>query len=348
MTLYQRLFSYRQNEKLSPTETFLTEILGYCLEVDEKFLADFLNLIRVGVSTEKLTIKTQNSYSSFGRPDIELSSTNYRIIIECKVEATERYNQLLDYASLLVDSNKKNIRLVYLTKYLESKQIGILKNEFIQICWYDISKLINEENNIFSIEFKNHLKELHMADMKFFNTIDLATLTSISETVEKMDITLDDVKNYYKKHFGSISKKSARSTYFTSNTYTNWQTYKLNNKIKFRIEYGYYFIDGEIANIGLVIWIPTYGKTYNTNPFYKIFSKELKSWIDEWPINEYENGIEIGTYKYLSCFMTESADEVQLKKIIDFFKNECIDQLVRIKRKYPKIFSGQKSDVDDK
>ena len=71
-TLFSRLFSYRQNDKLSPAETFLTEILGYSLEKDLKFQKDFLTLIGLGEVNEALSIYNQNSYSTIGGPDLTL------------------------------------------------------------------------------------------------------------------------------------------------------------------------------------------------------------------------------------------------------------------------------------
>lgn len=344
-SIYSRLFSYRQNEKLSPTETFLTEILGYCLKHDKIFLENFLRLIGLEGCEETLFIKTQNSYSTIGRPDIELYSQNYRIIIECKVEAGERENQLSDYSLLLSESKKKNQRLVYLTKYLESKESTLSPKQFVQLCWYDIAKIINSENHLFTTEFKIHLKELNMANIKFFNALDLAALKTMSATIEKMDDTLDALRPYYIQNFGSVSKKSARSTRLKDGWYINWQSFFKEKKMNFDITYGYYwfFEEDEIPCIGLRIWIPTYGMNYKSNPFYKTFSKELKSWISENPIEEIENGVVIANYVHLSHFMTTSENEDQLKEIIDFFKNECINPIIKIKEKYPEIFTGQKT-----
>jgi hypothetical protein len=347
-SIYTRLFSYRQNEKLSPTETFLTEILGYCLEHDKLFLVNFTRLIGLDGCEESLIIKTQSSYSTIGRPDIELYSQNYRIIIECKVDASERENQLSDYSLLLSESKKKNLRLVYLTKYLESKESTLAPNQFVQICWYDVAKIINSDNHYFTIQFKIHLKELNMANIKFFSTLDLAALKTMSATIEKMDDTLDALRPYYTQNFGSLSKKSARSTRLKDGWYINWQSFYQEKKMSFDITYGYYwFFEGdEIPCIGLRIWIPTYGMHFKSNPIYKIFSKELKNWISENPIEERDNGIVIARYSYLSDFMTSSNNEDQLKEIIDFLKNECINPIIRIKEKHSELFSGQKTQED--
>lgn len=346
-SLYSRLFSYRQNEKLSPTETFLTELLGYCLENDTDFLTDFLKLTGVSNCGEQLIIKTQNSYSTIGRPDIEISSENYRIIIECKVEALERENQLLDYTKLLRDSNKGNIRLVYLTKYLESKISSLSIEQFVQICWYDVAKIISNKNQFFTTEFKNYLKELNMSSIRYFNALDLATLKSVSSTIEKMDDTLDALRPHYIQHFGNISKKSARSTRLKDGWYINWQTYIKEKKALFDITYGYYwfFESDEIPCVGLRIWIPTFGKNYKTNEYYKVFSKELKTWIEEESIEELENGVVIAKYIHLSEFMITTDNDEQLKEIINFLKEECIEPLIKIKAKFPEIFEGQKTDI---
>ena len=346
MTLYSRLFSYRQNEKLSPAETFLTEILGYCLEHDSKFLNDFLE--RINFKTiERLKIKTQGSENILGRPDIDLFSENNRIIIECKLEASERIDQLTDYSTILYNSNKKNTSLVYLTKYLETKNRKDIHNPFVQLCWYDIAKLINIDNLFFTIEFKNHLKELNIADMKYFNALDLANLKSISNTIEKMDDTLDALRPYYIKNMGGLSIKAARSTRLKDGWYINWQSFMNEKKRKFDITYGYYWFweNDEIPCVGLRVWIPTYGKDHKSNEFFKFFSKELKSWIIDHEIEELNDGIIIAKYKHLSDFMTQTENDEQLKEIIEFLKTECIDVLINIRTKHPLFFTGSKNEV---
>jgi hypothetical protein len=327
----------------------LTEILGYCLEHDLIFQRDFLNLIGLNEISENLTIKTQNSYSNIGRPDIEIYSNNCRIIIECKVEANERTNQLIDYAKLLTNSNKTYIKLVYLTKYIENKEIDFNKNSFIQICWYDIARIVNNDNQFYTSEFKQHLKELNMATVKYFNVVDLATLNAITETIDKMNTTLDAVKPYYIENFGGISKKSSRSTRLEDGWYVNYQGYSLNNRIKFKICYGYFwFWDSEgIPCIGFQVRIPTYGENYKTNEFFKAFSKELKSWIELWDVEEDGDDIVIANYHYISDFIVESEKDEQLKDIIDFLKSECIDKLIKIKQKNPTLFTGHKNESEE-
>jgi len=112
-SIFSRVFAYRQRENHSPTENFLNEIFAYCLENDVLFQKSFFNLIlNSSLPQDDIEISTQESYIGYGRPDIEISFDNTSILIECKVESSERKNQLNDYCGILINQKKQ------LNKYL--------------------------------------------------------------------------------------------------------------------------------------------------------------------------------------------------------------------------------------
>src|ERR1035437_9767476 len=117
-SVFSRVFSYRQRENHSPTENYLTEIFAFCLESDIGFRNDFLKELEIPFSEESIKITTQEIYETYGQPDIEINFGDTCILIECKVEANERLNQLEDYCLILCNEKKhSNKHIVYLTKY---------------------------------------------------------------------------------------------------------------------------------------------------------------------------------------------------------------------------------------
>src|ERR1035437_1028350 len=103
-SVFSKIFSYRERERISPLENYLTEIFAFCLERDFKFRKVFFSsLLDIELQESVFKISTQNEYEGFGRPDIEISFNDTAILFECKVEASERNNQLNDYASILIN-----------------------------------------------------------------------------------------------------------------------------------------------------------------------------------------------------------------------------------------------------
>src|SRR5688500_12702305 len=99
--LFSSIFPYRQHECHSPLENFITEIFAFCLRNDEFFRSSFFRLLKIECANENCFISTQKKYDVYGRPDLEIEFADTIFLVENKVEAGERLNQLNDYASIL-------------------------------------------------------------------------------------------------------------------------------------------------------------------------------------------------------------------------------------------------------
>lgn len=207
-SLFNRLYSYRQREGKNARENFLIELLGYALEKHETFREGFLALIdaRGQYNSEDFIVSTQSVYNQ-GRPDLEIqASEQYVILIECKVESKEGFEQLPRYREILKSKVEETKDLVYLTKYIEPKD-----DDIINLRWYQVVDLLQslERSEVLN-ELLKYLIEEGM-DTKDFNLQDLGALVTMQDTMRKMDEVLNRVVNNFAEEFGApLKDKSSR------------------------------------------------------------------------------------------------------------------------------------------
>ena len=275
-SIFTRIFSYRQRENISPLENFLTEIFSFCLENDTIFRNDFfIKLLSIKLDKGDFKISTQEEYEKFGRPDIEITFNKTVILFECKVEASERQNQLNDYASILTDkkTNFSDLHVIFLTKYFEHKEFNNSKVQLHLIRWFEVYELINKTHNGLTQQLKSFLKEQNMEKVKNFTIQDLLAMKTIPETITKMDELLEQFKPAFQKIFGGYSKESSRSTRLPSGCYINYVTLKYQN-IEYSLLIGFdWNYEEEIPYLGLMIEIPK--KKFEGSDLIEILNIEL-------------------------------------------------------------------------
>jgi hypothetical protein len=298
------------------------------LDDDLVFRNDLLRLININ-NQNHYNISTQN-ISDYGIPDIELTNDETCIIIECKIESTERDQQLSDYVKILKTRKNKEKHLIYLTKYYELKEINDDKILFNQIRWCDIFEIIHDDHNQITKQLKLFIKENNMEKAKNFNYSDILVLNNIQETISKMDEVLDTVKPYFTKHIGTLSKDSSRSTRLSEKWYANFFCVSLEQKFQFDIGVGFYWWD-DIINVAIRISVPKNSKTNNSKKNYiEFFNDNLN-----WEIESDENHTAFWYYKSVPEFIIEESE--QIPKIIEFIE-EGIDKLIALKKIDKNIF----------
>lgn len=330
-SIFAKIYSYRERENKNSKENFLIEIFAYCLQTDTVFLKSFLSLIDLMPDNET-TIKTQVVYD-YGRPDIEINIPSKKtcILIECKIDNTERPNQLEDYKQILIEKNIKNRHLVYLTKHYDLRVNNDKRIKLYPIKWLDVFQLINHDNLQISKELKIFIKDENMDQTKNFTYTDLIVLKNITGTISKMDEVLDLIKEYYEKRIGILSKDSARSTRMKDEWYINYQEVG-GAKYKFSIDIGFiWWWENDEIYLGARIYLPKSSKYKNTETFYKLFKKVLK----DWEFTEYDNYYDIGNYKQVSEFITD--EDEQVPAMVKYLKS-CIDKLEEVKKLDSKIY----------
>ncbi|QQL51107.1 PD-(D/E)XK nuclease family protein [Mucilaginibacter ginkgonis] len=326
-SLFTKLYSYRQRENKGDLENFSTELFAHCLMDDVIFQKSFMDFI--GCDELIDNISTQQSYPKFGRPDIEINTETFIILIENKVESTEGINQLPRYVNILEQSEKRKI-LIYLTKFYEQKEIFSEKINFQNIKWWDISNLIDrDENNIITNLFDEFLLENRIAMDNNFENLDIVSLENISNVISKMDEVIDSVRDYFSARLGVFSKDSSRSTRLGDGAYYTYKS--IGTPHKFNIDLGYYWWNDEPVQLGVRIWIPfkMNEKDYITSFFRKNLDP-LKWQEDSW-------GKNIAFSNYWSLNKIIALEDDQLPLMIKFLK-ACIDELSRLKSSNSPIF----------
>lgn len=335
ISVFSKIYSYRERENKNSKENFLIEILAHCLETDEKLLKDFLEIFDLKFESE-ISIETQSIYD-YGRPDLEINLANSKtcILIECKIEHHERENQLEDYKKILLEKKVKKRHLVYLTKYYEHRDNNNKNINFVSLKWSDIYDLIDGNNNKpLTLELKSYLKGENMDESKSFNYNDISALLNISSTIHKMDEVIDSIKDHYQNEIGNLSKASSRSTRMKHNWYANFHSISRPN-VNFEIQIGFFWWWDDVY-IGVRVWLSRASKYEDTERYYKLFSKHLKHWEPYDDEKEYT----FGSYKLVNQFLVnETLEEIeQIPKMREHLK-ACIDKLASLKKIEPNIFN---------
>lgn len=324
-SVFSKVFAYRQRENHSPLENFLTEIFAFCIEEDIKFRVDFFKLVISNYKEQDITISTQESYDNYGRPDIEINFEDTCIIIECKVEASERFNQLNDYADILVKRKKQAKKIVvFITKYFESKELLIDNVELKLLRWNEIYKIINENNDSITKQLKIFLQEQDMDNVKNFSIQDILTMKTIPETLSKMDELLEQFKPIFEKHFGSFARENDPRKYY----YDRYATFKYKSN-PYYLAVGFWWSETEIPQFGLWFNIPK--KKFENTDLITILTKELVD-NNEWLLDDEELATYLMLMRPISAFMDKNEDCIPaMKKYVE----QNLIPIFDIKDKYP-------------
>lgn len=335
-SLFTRVFSYRQRENNSPLENFLTEIFSYCLETDLKFRVDFfVNYLGTDPKDMPIEIETQPQYDDYGRPDIEVNFAGTSILFECKIEATERENQLEDYAAILKKNkpfiNSKHI--VFLTKYFEHKELADKNIKLHLIRWFAVYELIDETHSQITNQLKLFLKDQDMEKIKNFTIQDLLAMKTIPETMTKMDELLEQFKAECDKQFGGFSKDSSRSTRLPNSLYINFVQLNF-NKSAYHLLLGFFWWWGdiEVPVIGLSLELSI--KKFENSELVEILDKEL---VDKhnWEFEDDGKFYFYSSFKPLTDFITAEEDNIPAMK--KFLQGQ-LNILYQIRKDFPKVF----------
>lgn len=337
-SVFTKVFSYRQRENHSPLENFLTEIFSFCIKDDDKFREDFFftKVLKVKHDNTDFNISTQAIYPNYGRPDIEVTYNNTAILFECKVEASERKNQLEDYASILTEEKTKfsDKHIVFLTKYFEQKDITDSRVKLHLIRWREVYELINDNHNQITQQLKLFLKEKDMENVKNFNIQDLLAMKTIITTQTKMDELLEQLKPEVWKKLGGY-KNSPRSSQLQYDIYIDRFALKFNEK-QYLLFVGFFWWDKDDIkdpSIGLSFQISH--EQFENSSLIKILKKELEN-KNHWKFNNTDTtDIYISTYKPITDFIAGKDDNIPAMRR---FIQEKLNTLYDIKGKYPDLF----------
>ena len=169
-SLFSRLFHYRESEKLSPRENYLTEMLAWMIGNLKQFGHDYVNFLMTKCEN-KTNFDSSKSYSVCVRTQVNVkyeekdhfknrfidmvinTTGDMGFICEHKVDSEVRENQIQEYASCqeqLNGSPNHKFKTVLLTK--STKQHT--EKADISITWYDVYEYFSEKFNKGEYNFK--------------------------------------------------------------------------------------------------------------------------------------------------------------------------------------------------
>lgn len=231
MSLFRKLYKYRQTEGKNQLENYLTELLAFVLLHDKDFRTKFLKLFtKDGIITDNISvnIKTQNP-QQFGADIIVKAYMNdnplWILHIENKIGSDENWNpkekmpQLDTYDEVLKEEYTfKKKYLFFLT--LKPWEQG--KREFASIFahrrWHQVYKELEGPNlDDFSItgQFKEYLKSIDFDKSHQFENIDNINyygkdqyiLDEVLKFAQKKRNSAFDKLLYNKQHSKAFEKK---------------------------------------------------------------------------------------------------------------------------------------------
>jgi hypothetical protein len=273
---------------------------------------------------QEIEISTQENYEDFGRPDIEISFEDTCIFIESKVESKGNEDQLNNYASILLSKKiQSDKRIVYLTKYFESKKLNVEDVYLKLIRWYEVYEIINENHKDVTKQLKSFLKEQEMENVNNFSIQDIQAMKTIPETIGKMEEIIEQLRPDFEKNFGGFSRE--KTLYYC---YDGYSTLKYDSKYYYlTVGFTWWKEDGDIPLFGL--WIRIKKKHFENSELASILKKEL---VDRygWKLDE------LSPYmmKPITDFMDKEDDCIPaMKKFI----GQHLKTLLEIRKIYPEL-----------
>lgn len=214
MSLFEKLYSYREKEGKNDRENYLTELFAGVLRLNPTMATALLRRAGLGEAGEAigpLVIETQTRHPE-GIPDLTIRSPDSRLLllVECKIEAGEGDDQLARYEAILTRLQPQRGAVLYLTKYYEAPQAGHTQVRYLR--WYEVYQLADAvalPNGEILQGFKDYLTYHSLNHPMSFTTTDLLALESIRGTIRTMDEVLTGIEQLVRESMSDINQKTA-------------------------------------------------------------------------------------------------------------------------------------------
>lgn len=190
-SIFSRLFRYKQTEKMSPKENYLTEMLAWMIDSLSQFGQDYVLFLN-SKCKEKLNFDANCPFTVSARTQVAvkdgfidmviITGQNLGFICEHKVDSELSNNQIKKYYDYRaeIDSNLE-FQTVLLTKSKDQHE----QNPDIQIIWHDVYEFFSDPIR----------KESYNADEKIIIEQFLKYLTEVGMGM-KSSIQIGSVENY--------------------------------------------------------------------------------------------------------------------------------------------------------
>jgi len=235
--LFVNIQKYVPRKDRNPKEDFFLEILAFFLDNDKILLSKFVKVCGVNTGRiKKYEIRTQVKYEKYGRPDIEIIiNDSVFIIIENKIDSTQRYNQLKDYLKVAQKKKYRHSYVVYLTKYYEDVDEKIRKR-INHIYWCDVYKIFKEyktKNKIIDCLIPQFIGLMEEEGMEPFKKITKGMIEGY-KNIDNIQVLFKQIMDEMEKRFEV--KRNKKVTDFS----WDWKfdlKFKFKNKFNFSINF---------------------------------------------------------------------------------------------------------------
>jgi len=194
-------------------EEFTTEILAGVLRSNQALLDSFVNKV-LGIEGDNFVVNTQHTYQDL-TINMVFSNDETLCFLENTVQAVvkEQTAHLEKCQAFLLAEQQEysNVYLRYCSKYYDVQPIkGI---DFTQFRWTDVCTFLESylENPLVSA-FIDFIEENNMKGITELNTDDLVAISTLSDTLMKMDDCLDSVAAQFTMLFGYPSQGAPKKT----------------------------------------------------------------------------------------------------------------------------------------
>lgn len=226
MTLFERLYSYREKANKNERENYLTELLAGVLARSTALCHRLCEHAGVPVPPgTAFRVRTQVSYLA-GRPDLVLDAeaAGLLLLVECKLEAGEGLGQLESYQHIAQASPATHKAILFLTKYYEPPRSlpGLAYLRWHQLFSF-VQQLPPPISEIITL-FSDYLTHHHLHHTMSFAAADLLALEQITATTAKMDEVLYHVEWLFRdKLGGTYQHTKSRSAHLAEGWYGYWR-----------------------------------------------------------------------------------------------------------------------------
>lgn len=194
-------------------EDFTTEILAGVLRSDQALLDSFVNKV-LGIEGSHFVVDTQSTYQNL-TVDMVFSNEESLCFLENTAQPVveEQLSQLEKCEAVLLGEQEEysQVYLRYCSKYYDTQPITDIN--FVQFRWADVCAFLESSpKNPLVNAFLDFIEENNMKGITELSTDDLVAISTLSDTITKMDDCLDSVAAEFTMLFGYPTRGAPKET----------------------------------------------------------------------------------------------------------------------------------------
>ncbi|MEN8217940.1 MAG: hypothetical protein ABFS56_16540 [Pseudomonadota bacterium] len=319
--LFTKLFhnSYR-------LEDFTTEILAGVLRSNQALLDGFVNKV-LAIKGRNFSVETQRTYQDL-TVDMVFSNNKTLCFMENTVQAvvTEQREQLEKCEAILLDQQPEhpNVYLRYCSKYYDTQQIKSI--DFAQCRWADVCAFLESySENPLVTAFLEFIEENNMKGITELTTDDLTAISTLNDTLRKMDECLDSVAAEFTMLFGYPGMGAPKNTLERLKLLVEFNSYRMMKQdlllggggwSEITLCFDYEKLTGTSTNLAVWYWCDRAHKQYGLLKALFRQNKQIFASHPGFLFEERPMGMRILLQKPLTAF---NEDSNQLQAIHDWF-----------------------------